>query len=152
MEQLILSDATTYLYRLLHTKTDQTGVNAHIEKPIVGVAAEALTTWLKVSGILEGALFRRIRGSRVAEPLEPQAVQYIVRRRAQLAGLTGDFSAHSLRSGFMTKAGRQNVPLAEAMALTGHRSVQTALRYFQTGAAQETRAANLLGDHSRDDA
>jgi len=152
MEHLIVIDATTYLYRLLHTKTDQTGVNAHIEKPIVGVAAEALTAWLKASGILEGALFRRIRGSRVAEPLEPQAVRYIVRRRAQLAGLTGDFSAHSLRSGFMTEAGRQNVPLAEAMALTGHRSVQTALRYFQTGAVQETRAANLLGDHSRDDA
>jgi len=89
MEHLIVIDAATYLYRLLHTKTDQTGVNAHIEKPIVGVAAEALTAWLKASGILEGALFRRIRGSRVAEPLEPQAVRYIVRRRAQLAGLTG---------------------------------------------------------------
>jgi site-specific recombinase XerC len=63
MEQLIVIDATTYLYRLLHTKIDQMGVNAHIEKPIVGVAADALTTWLKVSGILEGALFRRIRGS-----------------------------------------------------------------------------------------
>jgi hypothetical protein len=49
-----------------------------------------------------------------------------VRRRAQLAGLNGEFSAHSLRSGFMTEAGRQNVPLAEEMALTGHRSVQTA--------------------------
>jgi hypothetical protein len=38
----------------------------------------------------------------------------IVKRRAALAGLDGDFSAHSLRSGFMTEAGRQNVPLAEA--------------------------------------
>jgi hypothetical protein len=50
----------------------------------------------------------------------------------------------SLRSGFMTEAGRQNVPLAEAMAPTGHRSVQTALRYFQTGAVQQTRATTLL--------
>jgi hypothetical protein len=37
----------------------------------------------------------------------------------------------------MTEAGRQNVPSGEAMALTGHRSVQTAVRYFQAG--------NLLG-------
>ena len=65
-------------------------------------------------------------------------------RRPALAGLTGDFSAHSLRSGFMTEAGRQNVPLGEAMALTGHRSIQTAMRYFQAGAVQESRAADLL--------
>ena len=109
-----------------------------------GIAAEALTAWLQASGLKEGAIFRRVRGCRVAEPLDPQAVRYIVQRRARLAGLTGDFSAHSLRSGFMTEAGRQNVPLAEAMALTGHHSVQTALRYFQTGAVQHTRAANLL--------
>jgi hypothetical protein len=50
----------------------------------------------------------------------------------------------------MTQAGRQNVPLADAMALTGHRSVQTALRYFQTGAVQQNRAANLLGDSPAD--
>jgi integrase len=73
-------------------------------------------------------------------------VRYIVQRRAQLAGLSGDFSAHSLRSGFMTEAGRQNIALAEAMALTGHRSVQTALHYYQPGAVQHTRTANLLPD------
>jgi len=32
----------------------------------------------------------------------------------------------------------------EAMALTGHRSVQTALRYHHMGSVQHTRAANLL--------
>jgi integrase len=144
MEQLIAVDATTYLYRLVHSKTDQTGAATHVDKPIVGVAAAALTEWLTASGVSEGAIFRRIRGSVVAEGLEPQAVRAIVKRRAALAGLEGDFSAHSLRSGFMTEAGRQNVPLAEAMALTGHRSVQTALRYFQTGVVQQTRAANLL--------
>jgi hypothetical protein len=42
------------------------------------------------------------------------------------------------------EAGKQNVPLAEAMALTGHRSVQTAVRYFQTGAVENAKAANLL--------
>jgi integrase len=145
LEQLISVDAETYLYRLLHTKTDRQGAQNDIEKPTIGVAAEALTAWLQPSGLKEGAIFRRVRGSPVAEPLDPQAVRYIVQRRARLAGLKGDFSAHSLRSGFMTEAGRQIVPLAEAMALTGHRSVQTALKYFQTGAVQHTRAANLLG-------
>ncbi len=82
----------------------------------------------------------------VAEGLEPQAVRAIVKRRAALAGLEGDYSAHSLRSGFMTEAGRQNVLLGEAMALTDHRSVQTAVRYFQAGAVEKSRAASLLGN------
>jgi site-specific recombinase XerD len=76
--------------------------------------------------------------------LEIRPVRAIVKQRAAMAGLKGDYSAHSLRSGFMTEAGRQSVPLGEALALTGHRSVQTAVRYFQIGAAQQTRAANLL--------
>jgi integrase len=150
MEQLIAVDPTTYLYRLVHSKADQSGAAIHIEKPIMGVAATALTVWLQGSGVQEGAIFRRIRSAVVAEPLEPQAVCAIVKRRAALARLIGDYSAHSLRSGFMTEAGRQNVPLAEAMALTGHRSVQTALHYYQTGAVQHTRAANLLADSPKD--
>ncbi len=146
MEQLLSVDADTYIYRLLHSKTEQAGAQKNVEKPIVGVAAHALSAWLRASGITSGAIFRRIRGSIVAEPLQPQAVRAIVKRRAALAGLKGDFSAHSLRSGFMTEAGRQNISLADAMALTGHRSVQTALHYFQTGAVQHMRAANLLDE------
>jgi site-specific recombinase XerD len=42
-----------------------------------------------------------------SEALTPQVVRYIVKRRAELAGLTSvGFSTHSLRSGFMTEAGR----------------------------------------------
>ena len=145
VEQLVAVDATTYLYRLTHSKTDQTGAGNYIDKPLVGVAAAALTAWLAAAGITSGPIFRRIRGSVAAEPLEPQAVRAIVKRRAAMAGLSGDYSAHSLRSGFMTEAGRQNVSLGEAMALTGHRSVQTAVRYFQAGAVEKSQAGNLLG-------
>ena len=148
MENLIKIDDTTYLYRLTHSKTDQAGTehNADADKPIVGVAAEALTAWLEASGVTSGEVFRRIRKTKAVEPLAAQAVWLIVKRRAQLAGLTGDFGAHSLRSGFVTEAGRQNVPLAEAMGLTGHRSMQTFLRYFRSGTVQTTKAANLMGD------
>jgi len=145
VEQLTAVDATTYLYRLTHSKTDQTCTGQHTQKPIVGMVAEALAEWLRMSGVKEGAIFRRIRGAVVAEPLEPQAVRAIVKRRAAMAGLTAGFSAHSLRSGFMTEAGRQNVPLAEAMSLTWHRSVATALRHFQMGEVKNSRAGDLLG-------
>jgi integrase len=151
VENLVKVDAQTYLYRLTHSKTDQSGAdfNPDADKPLVGPAARALTEWLEVSGVQSGPLFRRIRGSKVAEPLSPQAVWLIVKRRAALAQLAGDYGAHSLRSGFVTEAGRQNVPMKEAMALTGHRSVQTFLRYFQTGVVQNTQAANLLGHSTK---
>lgn len=151
MENLARVDAQTYLYRLTRSKTEQSGTanQPDAEKPIVGIAAEALTAWLEASGVTAGAIFRRVRGSKAAEPLSGQAVALIVKRRAELANLEGDFGAHSLRSGFVTEAGRQGVPLGETMALTGHRSVQTAMRYFQSGAVQHTRAANLLGNDQK---
>jgi integrase len=34
IEQLVAVDANTYLYRLTHSKTDQTGAGSHIEKPL----------------------------------------------------------------------------------------------------------------------
>jgi integrase len=148
MKNLVKVDQQTYLYRLTYSKTDQAGTthNADADKPLVGPAAEALTAWLNASGVQSGAIFRRIRKTKAVEPLSGQAVGHIVTRRAQLAGLEGDFGAHSLRSGFVTEAGRQNVPMKEAMSLTGHRSVATFLRYFQTGTVQLSAAANLLND------
>jgi hypothetical protein len=74
----------------------------------------------------------------------------IVKRRAQLAGLEGAFGAHSHRSGFVTEAGRQNIPLGDTMAMTGHRSIQPVMRCFQTGAIGQTRAAWLLGNDPSD--
>lgn len=68
----------------------------------------------------------------------------IVQPRAKLAGLEGDWAAHSLRSGFVTEAGRQGVSLSEVMAMTEHRSVTTVMGYFQVGALLERRATRLL--------
>jgi integrase len=146
VENLTALGDGSYLYRLTHSKTDQagTGDNAIAVKPLVGPAAEALRTWLEASGIASGRIFRRIRKTKAVEPLSPQATWHIVKRRAKLAGLTAHFSAHSLRSGFVTEAGRQNVPMGDAMAMTGHRSTTTFLKYFQPGAATQSRAAHLL--------
>ncbi|HEY5101837.1 MAG TPA: site-specific integrase [Steroidobacteraceae bacterium] len=154
MENLLKVNNRLYLYHLGHSKTDQLGAenNSNAEKPMADMAADSLTTWLDASKILTGPIFRRIRAAAtVAEPLSAEAVALIVKRRAQLAGLEGDFGAHSLRSGFVTEAGRQNIPLGDTMAMTGHRSVQTMIRYFQTGAIGQTRAARLLGDDPSSD-
>lgn len=94
-----------------------------------------------------GPLFRRLyKGGKVASVgLSADQVARIVQRRAKLADLDGDWAAHSLRSGFVTEAGRQGVPLGEVMAMTEHRSVGTVMGYFQAGALLDSRATTLLG-------
>nr|MCA1070384.1 Tyrosine recombinase XerC [Delftia acidovorans] len=142
-----------FIYTLAHSKTNQSGRDApENHKPVTGRAAQALADWLRAAAIEEGPIFRRIRkGGHVGEPLSPAAVRDIVKQRCTLAGVEGDFSAHSLRSGFVTEAGRQNVPLPDTMALTGHSSVNTVLGYFRADSALSNRAARLL-DAGDDDA
>ncbi|QIK81682.1 site-specific integrase [Lysobacter sp. HDW10] len=136
----------SYIYRLEYSKTQQAGVTVDStpDKPILGRSAEALAAWLEAAQIREGAIFRRIWKDRVGPALLPGSVATIVKRRAAMAGLAGDFGAHSLRSGFVTEAGKQGVPLPAVMAMTEHRSVASVIGYFQTGAAEDNPAARLL--------
>jgi integrase len=135
-----------YIYRLEFSKTQQAGVKVDStpDKPILGRSAQALSAWLEAAAISEGAIFRRIWKDRVGPALLPGSVATIVKRRAALAGLDGDFGAHSLRSGFVTEAGKQGVPLPAVMAMTEHRSVASVIGYFQSGQAEDNPAARLL--------
>jgi integrase len=142
-------DGDGFIYELGHSKTNQSGRRSPENfKPIQGEAAAALETWLQElfrSKITQGAIFRRILNGQIREPLKGAAVRDIVRRRAQLtAEPLGKLSAHSLRSGFVTESGRQNIAIGEAMALTGHRSVQTFISYYRTGEAATSAAAHLM--------
>jgi integrase len=108
--------------------TNQDGkVNPNDDKPIAGIAAQALEAWQEASAITEGPIIRRIlKGGRILdEGLDPTAIRKIVKQRCLQAGLVGDFSAHSLRSGFVTEAGRRRMDTADAMAMTGHRNYET---------------------------
>lgn len=138
--------ATEFVYRLEHSKTQQSGPNATAtpDKPVLGRAGAALAAWLTAANITEGPLFRRLWGDRLGPPLSPKAVAAIVQRRAIVAGLAGDFGGHSLRSGFITEGGRQGVALPALMALTEHRSVAQAIGYFQAGGIEINPAARLL--------
>jgi len=146
MENLRRVNADAYIYRLSHSKTNQAGVDRPEDnKPLVGSAAEAMRDWLEASGITEGAIFRRIRaGDHIAEPLGPQTVRNIVKERCALAGVEGQFSAHSLRAGFVTEAGKQNLSLPETMALSGHQSVAVAMGYYRSEGALDSKVARMV--------
>lgn len=143
-------DDDTWLYALGTTKTDTGGIRR--EKPLRGPAARALAAWLVAAPSTGGPLFRRMyKGHKVGSTaLSADQVARIVQRRAALAGLEGDWAAHSLRSGFVTEAGRQGVPLGEVMAMTEHRSVGTVMGYFQAGSLLSSKATQLLSQIDAD--
>ena len=157
LENLQRIDAESFVYTLAHSKTNQRGdLRPEDVKPLVGTAAAAMQEWLavlKAQGVQEGPIFRRIRrGGHLAEPLAAAAVRDIVRERCALAGVEGSFSAHSLRAGFVTEAGRQNMPLPETMAMTGHQSVATVVGYFRAESALDSKVGRLFDKGDSDDA
>lgn len=138
-----------YLFELNRFKTSEGGP-AQNTKPVNGEAAEALTAWLTVSRITAGPVFRQVIRGEVGGGLSGDAIRWIVRRRAQLAGLSPrDFSAHSLRSGFVTEAGKQGVPIGDVMRLTDHRSLTNPFWYYRAEELKTSAAANLLSPKRR---
>lgn len=132
-----------FLYRISWSKTDQQGAGREV--PVLGRAAMALQAWLETAGIVAGNLFQAVyRSGGVGAKLSEKAVARIVKKRAKLAGLDArKFAAHSLRSGFVTEAGRKGASRDDAMALTGHKSTVVFDGYYQAGTVTKNRAARL---------
>lgn len=134
-----------FLYTIPKSKTDQAGEGQVV--PVKGRAARLLNVWIERADIKDGYLFRSITKGGVVQDkgLSGIDVNRIVKKRVSQAGYDlSDFGAHSLRSGFMTESGKQRKPLGDAMAMSGHRSVATAMKYYQAGNAINNSAANLI--------
>lgn len=114
---------------------------------LTGRPVEALNAWLTAARIDKGSVFRGIGrwGSVSRRALDPQSINAILKQRAEMAGLdSGEFSAHGLRSGYLTEAANRGIPLPEAMEQSRHRSVQQASSYYNNATRRSGRAARLL--------
>jgi integrase len=114
---------------------------------LTGRPVDALNAWLAAGRIESGSIFRKVDrwGNISKRALEPSAINQIVKQRAGMAGLEpGEFSAHGLRSGYLTEAANRGVPLPEAMEQSRHRSVQQASSYYNNATRRTGRAARLL--------
>ena len=114
---------------------------------LTGRPVEALNEWLRAGRIESGSLFRKIDrwGNVSPRSLEAAAVNAIVKQRAEMAGLEpADYSAHGLRSGYLTEAANRGIPLPEAMEQSRHRSVQQATSYYNNATRRTGKAARLL--------
>lgn len=145
LKNLLYTSEGDFIYTIPESKTDQEGKGQLV--PIKGRAAQAVKAWLDASLLKEGCIFRSIsKGEQIRQGLSPIDVHRIVRRRIKAAGYDErQFGAHSLRSGFVTEGGRRGKPLGDIMAMTGHRSVSTAMRYYQAGSIVHNSAATLAG-------
>ncbi|RWO40123.1 MAG: integrase [Mesorhizobium sp.] len=131
--------------RLGRTKTTQADSDAFVL--LVGRPVTVLQSWLERAGITEGAVFRGIDrwGNLEKRALTPQAVNLILKRRVAEAGLDpAAFSAHGLRSGYLTETARRGIPLPEAMQQSQHRSVQQASNYYNDAERTLGRAARVI--------
>nr|WP_210314601.1 site-specific integrase [Rhizobium lentis] len=128
-------------------RTKNSGAGQDENVYLTGRPVEALNAWLAAAKIDGGSVFRGIdRWGHVSRrALDPKAVNDIVKQRVRMAGLeVGEFSAHGLRSGYLTEAANRGIPLPEAMEQSRHRSVQQASSYYNSAARRSGRAANLL--------
>lgn len=74
-----------------------------------------------------------------------RAVALVIKRHAERVGLNPKtYAGHSLRSGFCTAAGAQDVSERLIMQQTGHLSVQTVRRYIRRGSLFSQNAAAAL--------
>ncbi|OCJ05376.1 integrase [Rhizobium sp. AC27/96] len=114
---------------------------------LTGRPVEALHDWLAAAKIDKGSVFRGIGrwGTVSKRALDPQSVNAIIKQRVEMAGLEPrEFSAHGLRSGYLTEAANRGIPLPEAMEQSCHRSVQQASNYYNSATRRTGRAARLL--------
>lgn len=113
---------------------------------LTGRAAAALCRWMQAAMIECGPVFRAIGRNGQIRPssLTAHAINQIVKSRARLAGFDPRlYSAHGLRSGYLTEAARRHVPLLEAMSHSRHKSVQQAASYYNDADRQGGKGARL---------
>jgi integrase len=114
---------------------------------LTGRPVEALNGWLEAAKLDKGSVFRAIDrwGNVSKRALDPKAINDIVKQRARMAGLDpSEFSAHGLRSGYLTEAANRGIPLPEAMEQSRHRSVQQASEYYNHAQRRSGKASRLL--------
>lgn len=132
---------------LRRSKTDQMAAGRTVLLARTGshyCPVRALQRWLRAARLTSGPVFRQLRvGDRVTENrLSAQSVALVVKRLVHATGIPPtDYSAHSLRAGYVTLAVQHGISTTAIRAQTGHKSDAVLLRYLR--GAQPTPPALL---------
>jgi integrase len=131
--------------RLGRTKTAAADEDERVV--LIGTPVIALKNWLERAGVTSGPLFRGIDrwGHVDCKGLDPQSVNLILKTRIKAAGLDpSSYSAHGLRSGFLTEAANRGISLPEAMQQSRHKSTAQAASYYNDAERRLGKAARLM--------
>jgi integrase len=130
-----------------HSKTDQgaRGEIIAIPRGAVACPVRALMTWIAAASIKDGPVFRPIaKGGRILNArLTDRTVAKIVKGHAARVGLEpSEFSAHSLRAGFITSAAARGASIFKLADQSRHKSMDVLRAYV--------RNTKLFRDHAGD--
>jgi len=133
-----------YLLTISRSKTDQE--QRGLTVPVTGQAVTYLDAWLLASGIRKGYLFRGIKpNGELNKGIDGRTINRIVKHYIEKIGLDPDlYGGHSLRAGFLTSTAELNIPLHQAMELSGHKDMSIASSYVHSTGLQQNPALNLL--------
>ncbi|SOC47834.1 Phage integrase family protein [Blastococcus aggregatus] len=146
-------DPLGYTARLGRTKGDQVAAGTPLSlmstrEPLLNPVA-ALDAWLLRRGRDSGPVFTSMHGGRprLDRPMTTTSVSRTVRARAAAAGLTGRYSSHSLRIGFVVTAVKLGASIPDLMTVTRHRDPDMVGYYARglRGRADPKVLAEVLG-------
>jgi site-specific recombinase XerD len=101
--------------------------------------------WLLIRGCESGPLLCHVNkaGRVVKRRLTPQAVLFLLQKRAEEAGVSS-FSPHDFRRTFISNLLDAGVDMVTVQKLAGHSSPETTALYDRRGEEAKKRAVNLL--------
>jgi len=149
IENIIERKAKFYIFELLKHKTSKSSEDS-LKFKVSGSIKAYLDHWLKVSRIKKGRIFTHVNKNGVIsnKPLSDTQIYRIIKKRFNEAAIDESdlMSPHSLRSGFVTELGKQGGNIGDGMALTGHKTLDVFMSYYQAGEAESNSAADLFDD------
>ena len=134
-------DGAGIIIHIRRSKTDQSGTGQRIAVPegkhIRPVSV--LERWINAAGLAgvghdQEPLFQTLRrgGKRTGRPLHHSDIPRLVKHYVASIGLDpAEFSAHSLRAGFVTSAAAHHARLDKIMAITRHTNPATVMKYIR---------------------
>lgn len=141
--------------RIRRSKTDQERAGAEIGIPRgrhpATCPVRAVEAWRAALVHRSGPLFRRIsKAGRIGhDRLWPDAVRFLLLRRARLAGLRTEgpegLTAHGLRAGFITEAYDRGIRDEDIMRHSRHRDLRTMRGYVRRARLVGESPAGLVG-------
>ena len=134
------------------SKTDQEGEGREVDILLgahdLTCPVMALENWLKISGVKDGFVFRRVgQHGNVGRALGKDSIGRIVKKLVKLARIDDPnaYGGHSLRAGFVTEASANGATDRQIMKQTGHKSIVMVHRYAREDQKDRQAAASKLG-------